>query len=167
MGLRSPYRVCTLVFIRIALVQSTLASTELKHAFAPTGPFVPAPEQQFRHDVYLNGFRQFQLVALPENFHEGVDAAPELRLPAPSAWATVPVKAPSPWNVNSFADLRSLRGDFRTYPNYPAAWESVEMGWLRRTIRIPADWKGDWILLHFAAVAGDVRNRTFRSWISR
>jgi hypothetical protein len=97
-----------LVFILIALVQSTLASTEFKHAFAPTGPFVPAREQQCRHDVYLNGFWQFQLVALPENFHEGVDPAPELRLPAPSAWATVPVKAPSPWNVNSFADLRSL-----------------------------------------------------------
>ena len=146
-----------MVLILGGLAQTTLASTEFKYAFAPTGPFVPAPEQQFRHDLCLNGFWQFQPVALPKNFHEGVDPAPELSLPVSSAWETVPVKVPSPWNVNSFANRRGLGGDFRTYPSYPAAWESVEMGWLRRTVRIPADWKGDRVLLHFAAVAGDVR----------
>src|ERR1700721_1081927 len=76
--------------------------------------------------------------ALPKTCHEGVDPAPELPLPVPSAWETVPVKVPSPWNVNSFANRRGLGGDFRTFPSYPAAWESVEMGWLRRTVGIPA-----------------------------
>jgi beta-galactosidase len=134
-----------------------MASTEFKHAFAPTGSFVPAPEQRFRHDICLNGSWQFQPVALPKNFHEGVDPTPELPLPVRSAWETVAVKVPSPWNVNSFANRRGLGGDFRTYPSYPAAWESVEMGWLRRTVRVPLAWKGERVLLHFAAVAGDVR----------
>jgi hypothetical protein len=134
-----------------------MASTEFKHAFAPTGSFVPALEQPFRHDICLNGSWQFQPVALPKNFHEGIDPAPELPLPMPSAWETVPVKVPSPWNVNSFANRRRLGGDFRTYPSYPAAWESVEMGWLRRTVQVPSGWKGDRVLLHFAAIAGDVR----------
>jgi len=155
--LRSLYRFCVLVLISSGLTHTAMASTEFKHAFAPTGSFVPAPEQAFRHDLCLNGSWQFQPVALPKNFREGVDPAPALPLPVPSAWETVPVKIPSPWNVNSFANRRGLGGDFRTFPSYPAAWESVEMGWLRRTVRVPADWKGDRVLLHFAAVAGDVR----------
>ncbi len=157
MGLRSLHRFGALVFILGGLAQTTLASTQFEHAFAPTSSFVAAPEQEFRHDLCLNGLWQFQPVALPKNFHEGVDPAPELPLPVLSAWERVPVKVPSPWNVNSFADRRGLGGDFRTYPSYPAAWESVAMGWLRRTVQIPAGWKGDRILLHFAAVAGDVR----------
>jgi hypothetical protein len=155
--LQSLYRFCVLVLILSGLARTAMASTEFKHAFAPTGPFVPPPEQPFRHDLCLNGSWQFQPVALPKNLHEGVDPAPELPLPVPTAWETVPVKVPSPWNVNSFANRRGLGGDFRTFPSYPSAWESVEMGWLRRTVRVPIDWKGDRVLLHFAAVAGDVR----------
>jgi hypothetical protein len=154
---RSLYRFCVLVLILSGLAHTAIASTEFKQAFAPTGSFVPPPEQLFRHDICLNGSWQFQPVALPKNFHEGVDPAPELPLPVPSAWERVPVKVPSPWNVNSFANRRGLGGDFRTFPSYPAAWESVEMGWLRRTVRVPIEWKGDRVLLHFAAVAGDVR----------
>ena len=157
MVLRSLYRFCVLVLVLFGLIRTAMASTEFKHAFAPTGSFVPAPEQAFRHDICLNGSWQFQPVALPKNFREGVDPAPELPLPVPAGWETVPVKIPSPWNVNSFANRRGLGGDFRTFPSYPAAWESVEMGWLRRTVQIPVDWKGDRVLLHFAAVAGDVR----------
>ncbi len=151
------YRFCVLVLVLSGLARTAMASTAFKHAFAPTGSFVPPPEQPYRHDLCLNGSWQFQPVALPKNFHEGVDPAPELPLPVPSAWEAVPVKVPSPWNVNSFANRRGLGGDFRTFPSYPAAWESVEMGWLRRTVRVPGDWKGDRVLLHFAAVAGDVR----------
>jgi hypothetical protein len=155
--LQSLYRCCVLVLVLSGLARMATASIEFKHAFAPTGSFVSPPEQPFRHDLCLNGSWQFQPIALPKNFHEGVDPAPELPLPVPSAWETVPVKVPSPWNVNSFANRRGLGGDFHTFPSYPAAWESVEMGWLRRTVRVPLDWKGDRVLLHFAAVAGDVR----------
>ena len=157
MVLRLPCRFCVLVLILSGLARTAMASIEFKHAFAPTGQFVPSPEQPFRHDICLNGSWQFQPVALPKNFHEGVDPAPELPLLAPSAWETVRVKVPSPWNVNSFTNRRGLGGDFRTFPSYPAAWESVQMGWLRRSVRVPIEWKGDRVLLHFAAVAGDVR----------
>jgi Glycosyl hydrolases family 2/Glycosyl hydrolases family 2, sugar binding domain/Glycosyl hydrolases family 2, TIM barrel domain len=156
-ALRSLCRFCVLIAFWGGAVRMAMAATEFHHAFAPTGPYVPAPEQPYRHDLCLDGSWQFQPVTLPNNFHEGVDPAPELPLPVASAWETVPVKVPSPWNVNSFAERRGLGGDFRTFPSYPAAWESVEMGWLRRTVRIPLDWKGDRVLLHFAAVAGDVR----------
>jgi hypothetical protein len=154
---RSLCRLGVLVLMSIGLASFAMASTDFKHAFAPTAPFVPPPEQPYHHDLCLSGGWQFQPVALPKNFHEGVDPAPELTMPVGSAWESVAVKVPSPWNVNSFANRRGLGGDFRTYPSYPAAWESVEMGWLRRTAQIPADWKGDRALLHFAAVAGDVR----------
>jgi hypothetical protein len=154
--LRSLCRFCMLAAVLSGTARIAMGATEFNHAFAPTGSYVPIPEQQYRHDLCLNGSWQFQPVALPKNFHEGVDPAPELPLPVLSAWEKVPVKVPSPWNVNSFANRRGLGGDFRDFPSYPAAWESVEMGWLRRTVQIPADWKGDRILLHFAAVAGDV-----------
>jgi hypothetical protein len=153
----SLYRFCMFLILFIGLAPAAIAATDFKHPFAPAAPYVPPPEQPYRHDLCLNGSWQFQPVALPKNFHEGVDPAPELPLPVPSAWETVPVKIPSPWNVNSFANRRGLGGDFRTFPSYPAAWESVEMGWLRRTAQVPVEWKGDRILLHFAAVAGDVR----------
>jgi len=156
-ALRSLCWCCTFVLVVTGLAGDAKASTKFDHAFAPTGAFVSPPEQPFRHDLCLNGSWEFQPVALPKNFHEGVDQAPELTMPVAAAWETVAVKVPSPWNVNSFANRRGLGGDFRTYPSYPAAWESVEMGWLRRSVRIPADWKGDRVLLHFAAVAGDVR----------
>lgn len=149
-------RFCFLILVLGVLARTAMSSTEFAHPFAPTSSFVPPPEQPFRHDLSLNGSWQFQPIALPKNFQEGVDPAPDLPMPSPSAWETVPVKVPSPWNVNSFADRRGLGGDFRTYPSYPKAWESVEMGWLRHIVRIPADWKGDRILLHFAAVAGDI-----------
>ncbi len=155
--MRSLYRCCALVLVLTGLGRMAIASADFKHAFAPTAPFVPPLEQAYRHDICLNGSWQFQPVALPKNFHEGVDPAPELTMPVASAWESVAVKVPSPWNINSFANRGGLGGDFRTYPSYPAAWESVEMGWLRRSVRIPADWKGDRVLLHFAAVAGDVR----------
>ena len=157
MVLRSMYRCCMLVLVLMGLSRTALASTDFKHAFAPSTSFVSPPEQPYRHDICLNGSWQFQPVALPKNFREGVDPAPQLPLAVASAWETVSVKVPSPWNVNSFANRSGLGGDFRTYPSYPAAWESVEMGWLRRTVQVPADWKGERILLHFAAVAGDAR----------
>jgi hypothetical protein len=67
------------------------------------------------------------------------------------------------WNVNNFADRNGKGGDFRAFPSYPASWETVKMGWLRRTFTVPDGWKGRRILPHFAAVAGDVQVRvTFR-----
>ncbi|HWH68481.1 MAG TPA: glycoside hydrolase family 2 TIM barrel-domain containing protein, partial [Candidatus Sulfotelmatobacter sp.] len=40
------------------------------------------------------------------------------------------------------------------FPSYPAAWDHVQMGWLRRTFRIPQSWGDKRVVLHFEAVAG-------------
>jgi hypothetical protein len=125
--------------------------------FAPSEGPVKAPEKPMRDDLCLNGRWQFQPVALPPSFREGVDPAPDLPGPEPGKWESTPIKIPSPWNVNSFADRNGKGGDFRAYPSYPASWETVKMAWLRRTFTVPERWKGRRILLHFAAVAGDVQ----------
>jgi beta-galactosidase len=41
------------------------------------------------------------------------------------------------------------------YPSYPESWDQAEMGWLRRTFRLPRGWGDKRIVLHFEAVAGD------------
>ncbi len=132
---------------------------DFDHPFAPSETWVKAPEKPLRDDISLNGSWQFQPVALPEGFKEGMDPAPPLPPPTEDGWDKTAVKVPSPWNVNSFADHNGQGGDFRCYPSYPQAWESVKMGWLRRPFTVPASWKGRRILIHFAAAAGDLQFR--------
>jgi len=125
--------------------------------FAPTNSWVKSVEKPYRQELCLNGTWQFQPVELPKNFKEGIDATPELPEVQSGAWDKVPIRIPSPWNVNSFADKDGQGGDFRTFPSYPNSWEHIKMGWLRKTMQVPAAWKGQRILLHFEAVAGDAR----------
>ncbi|MDD4922717.1 MAG: glycoside hydrolase family 2 TIM barrel-domain containing protein, partial [Bacteroidales bacterium] len=123
--------------------------------FAPSNGWVKPSEQPYRQEICLNGLWQFQPVRLPEKFSEGKDAAPALPRIKSDGWEKTPVKVPSPWNVNSFADKDGLGGDFRCYPSYPKEWEAIKMGWLRKKFTVPATWKGNRIQLHFEAVAGD------------
>ena len=123
--------------------------------FAPSLDFVKPAEQPYRQDICLNGSWQFEPVALPPGFKEGVDPVPQLPPLSADGWEKTPVRVPSPWNVNGFADKNGQGGDFRCYPSYPAAWENTKMGWLRKTFAVPADWKGKQVQLHFEAVAGD------------
>ncbi|MDF2192403.1 glycoside hydrolase family 2 TIM barrel-domain containing protein [Paraflavitalea sp. CAU 1676] len=133
----------------------TLAQrTEYKQPFAPSEVYVKPVEKNYRQEICLNGHWQFQPASLPVGFREGVDPVPAL--PAVTAnWESIPIRIPSPWNVNSFADKDGLGGDFRTYPSYPAAWEKYKMGWLKKKFSVPANWKGQRIQLHFEAVAGE------------
>jgi hypothetical protein len=144
-------------WILILPVQSLSQSSHLTYTapFAPSLDFVKPAEQPYRQDICLNGSWRFEPVALPPGFKEGVDPVPDLSPVAADGWERQPIRIPSPWNVNSFADKNGQGGDFRCYPSYPAAWENVKMGWLRRTFTIPADWKGKQVQLHFEAVAGD------------
>jgi len=149
-----------LVMLILALFAGTRfaqAHVDFNHEFAPSETWVKAPEKPLRDDVSLNGSWQFQPVALPVNFKESVDPAPELTPPVPNGWEKTPLKVPSSWNVNIFADRKGQGGDFRCYPSYPEAWEKVKMGWLRRNFTVPAAWQGRRILIHFAAAAGDIR----------
>ena len=111
---------------------SASAHVEFSREFAPGEMCVKALEKPFRDEFCLNGRWQFQPVALTSNFRQGIDPAPELPLPNHDGWEQTPIKIPSPWNVNSFADAKGQGGDFRNYPSYPAAWQDVELGWLRR-----------------------------------
>ncbi|HEX4084482.1 MAG TPA: glycoside hydrolase family 2 TIM barrel-domain containing protein [Chthoniobacteraceae bacterium] len=146
----------------LALLISCAASpaathTEFSAPFAPSEDYVKPAEKPYRQDLCLNGLWQFQPVALPGQFREGHDAPPALPVPNETAWDGTPIRIPSPWNVNAFADKDGQGGDFRTYPSYPASWEKVKMGWLRKTFTVPANWQGKRIQLHFAAVAGDAQ----------
>jgi hypothetical protein len=131
--------------------------TKFRREFAPSEMYVKAPERSFRDDICLNGLWQFQPRALPADFRQGIDPAPELPPPVPDGWEHVPIKIPSPWNVNSFAEAKGQGGDFRNYPSYPAAWQNIQMGWLRHHLCVPVAWKGRRILLHFDAAAGDLQ----------
>lgn len=130
---------------------------EYKGIFSPLQSLVNPAEKPYREDICLNGSWQFQPVELPANFREGHDAAPELPPMQDGKWDTTPIRIPSPWNVNSFADMNGLGGDFRTYPSYPKSWENIKMGWLKREVDIPANWKDKRVLIHFEAVAGDAQ----------
>ena len=74
------------------------AHVDFNHAFAPSETWVKAPEKPLRDDISLNGSWQFQPVALPADFKEGDDPAPELTPPVADGWEKTPLKVPSPWN---------------------------------------------------------------------
>jgi hypothetical protein len=135
---------------------SASAHVDFTGVFAPSETWVKAPEKPLRDDICLNGSWQFEPVTLPDSYKEGVDPTPELPPVTDDGWDKVPLKVPSPWNVNSFADSKGLGGDFHTYPSYPQSWETVKMGWIRRNFTVPAAWKGRRILIHIGAAAGDL-----------
>jgi hypothetical protein len=145
----------SLVFM--AGTHAAKAHVQFDHPYAPSETWVKAPEQAFREDINLNGSWQFQPVALPQGYKEAVDPAPELPAPTPDGWDKVPLKVPSPWNVNIFADRKGMGGDFRCYPSYPPAWETIKMGWIKRSFDVPAAWKGKRLFIHVAAAAGDLQ----------
>ncbi|AXY77942.1 glycoside hydrolase family 2 [Paraflavitalea soli] len=152
--MNTPYRSLCLAIAMLPLI-SPAQHLEYKEVFAPTESWVKAQEKPFRQDLCLNGSWQFQPVPLPAGFKEGIDKVPTLTAVNTDAWEKTPIRIPSPWNVNSFADKNAQGGDFRTYPSYPAGWENAKMGWLRKKFTVPAGWKGQRMQLHFEAIAGD------------
>ena len=105
--------------------------------FAPSEGLTNRLEKPYRDEICLNGLWRFQAGAEDKG-----------------EWDSVRIRIPSPWNVNGFA-WNGLEGpDHRDFPSYPAAWNGVREAWMQRTVRVPADWAGDRILLHFEAVAG-------------
>ena len=153
--------ICFFTLLLSALLLSTLPMTglaqrvEYTSTFAPSAGLLFPAESPSRQSLCLNGLWQFEPIALPAGFKEGVDSTPALPPADDKGWDPTPIRIPSPWNVNSFADNKGQGGDFRCYPSYPRSWETIKMGWLRKTFTVPADWKGRRIKLHFEAVAGD------------
>ena len=122
--------------------------------FAPTESPVADMEKPDREALCLNGTWQFQPQTLPEGYQMSAGHPPDLTPPTDDRWEKTPIRVPSPWNVNSFANSDGKGPDFQCYPSYPASWNSVTMGWLRRTFHVPGSWTGKRIILHFDAVAG-------------
>ena len=110
----------------------------------------PSPPRngRFGEEICLNGLWQFQPLPIPED----APRPPPLTEPIPGAWEETPIRIPSPWNVNAFSP--GAETAYRCYPSYPESWETVQMGWLRRTFAAPESWRGKRLLLRFDAVLG-------------
>jgi beta-galactosidase len=148
-----------------ALVTATGVASdrvEFTRDFAPSEGWVKPPEQPWRQELCLNGRWQFQPVSVPRDWKRGAGIAPELPMPAPERWEATPIKIPSPWNVNTWSAGRDV-GEGTPhpywpssvyYPSYPARWDGVEMGWLKRTFRVPESWGNRRVVVHFEAIGG-------------
>lgn len=144
----------TTVALILGSVTMQAAGIVYKHDFAPSEGLVNRMEKNYRSELCLNGYWDFQAVPLPADFQYGKGVAPALPQPKADGWDKVRIKIPSPWNINDFA-WRDLEGpDHRNYPSYPKAWEKVKMAWMRKTVDIPQEWDGRQIRLYFEAVAG-------------
>jgi len=131
-----------------------LSRTLFTPDFAPGEHATTPAERAFRDDTCLNGSWQFMPVAL--DAHPDRSVLEQVEPPAHFAGDATPIRIPSPWNVNSFPGSKD-GGDFITYPSYPARWDTVRAGWLRRRIPYKPEWLGHRLLLHFEAVAGYCR----------
>ncbi len=142
-----------LLLIILSLCSSMAAARVVfDDEFSPLQGMTSSYENPYRQEICLNGLWEYQGVKVPVGWQRDAGKAPELAKPLPDAWDAVKIKIPSPWNVNSYR--RSDGPDHHDFPSYPAAWENDEMGWLRKKVKIPADWDGKQMVLHFEAVAG-------------
>jgi beta-galactosidase len=132
--------------------------------FSPAEGLVIPQENPFREEICLNGLWEVQIAAVPADWERGKGVPPELPFPVANQWEETKIKIPSPINVNNWGDGANVgEGTDKPYapssiyyPSYPQHWIDVQMGWLKREISIPADWKEKRVIIHFEAVAGDV-----------
>ncbi len=144
--------------VSLALAMTTgvvlAEGVHFNEVFAPSEGPLCRLEKGPRDVVCLNGSWDFQPQAVPGGWKYGKGQAPELLPPKADAWESVKIKIPSPWNINDFC-YRDLEGpDHRNYPSYPESWKKVQMGWLRRSVTVPANWTDKRVVLRFEAVAG-------------
>ena len=130
-----------------------------KNTFSPCEGLVNKTEKDFRNEICLNGYWDFQPIQLPESYEHGKGIAPDLPMPDNDSWCDVRIKIPSPWNINAFPadkinNLPLAGPDHRNYPSYPKEWDNVKMAWMRKTVVIPENWTDKQIKLYFEAVAG-------------
>lgn len=123
--------------------------------FAPHEGLVNRTEKQWRDEVCLNGYWDFQPVAVPDSYRQGAGVPPALTMPTEDGWSDVRIKIPSPWNINSFVYSNLEGPDHRNYPSYPKEWADVKMAWMKKTVSIPSGWEDKIIKLYFEAVAGN------------
>lgn len=152
-----------IVAMFLTTMASQAAGIPYTGEFAPSAPLVAEAEQPFRDAISLNGSWQFQPLKVAADFVADQGVPPELTPPVAEAWEKTSIKIPSPWNVNTWGSGRHTgEGTDKPYwpdsiyfPSYPESWDSVKMGWLRRNFKVPMQWQGRRIILHFEGVAGD------------
>jgi len=140
---------------------ATAGAVQFTRDFAALDSYVKPVEQPYRRELCLNGSWQFQPLKLPTGWQRNQGVPPELPPPG-NVWESTPIRIPSPWNVNTYGRGRRVGAgsehaywpDSVCFPSYPAAWDGVQMGWLKRSFRVPGDWADKRVLLHFEAVAG-------------
>lgn len=135
---------CLLFFVLCSFRNNINAQQSYNHLFNPVGSFVNETEKPLRDELCLNGKWQFMPVYETDML--------KFSKPAEFTWDPVPIKIPSPWNVNSFS--KGDGGDFVVFPSYPIAWEKAQMGWMKKDFVMPEGWNGKRVLLHFEAIAG-------------
>ncbi len=121
-----------------------------EHRFNPTMGIIHSSEQEQRDEICLNGKWEFMPIHTSKK--------EDFKLPNSFEWSSVPIKIPSPWNVNDYTTSfsgKNVGGDFTAYPSYPAAWDSANIGWMRKVVTLPDSWDGTEIKLHFKGVMGN------------
>lgn len=157
-GLLAPW----LLAIAVLATAADAPPPVFPRAFGALEGKVAAVERPARDEVCLNGLWRFQPVSVPQGWKRDQGEAPPLPPPT-GTWEQVPIRIPSPWNVNGHGCGRHVGAgtphpywpDSVTFPSYPPHWDGVEMGWLGRSFRLPAAWRDKRVLLRFDAVAGD------------
>lgn len=158
-------RLASKALLVICACESAFAGVVFPRAFAPEEGWTKPVEQPFRQELCLNGRWQFQPMPTPRDWKRDTGTPPELPEPLADKWEPTLIKIPSPWNVNTWGAGRNVGAGTPHpywpssvyYPSYPPHWDGVEMGWLRRTFRVPAGWGDRRIVLHFEAVGGDAQ----------
>lgn len=140
----SNFLCCLIVLTSFLITKELKAQQTFNHVFNPMGSMVNDAEKPFRDELCLNGKWQFMPV-YETNIAKFVK-------PETFQWDAVPLKIPSPWNVNSFS--QGDGGDFVAFPSYPKDWEKAQMGWMKKDFVLPENWSGKQIKLHFEAIAG-------------
>ena len=97
-----------LLFAAVPITGQTIKSSM---EFAPSEHWVKPVEKPYREEICLNGTWAFAPVQLPVGFKEGETPAPALPGVNEVTFSKTPIRIPSPWNVNSFADKNGLGGD--------------------------------------------------------
>lgn len=141
---RKQRHISLIIMLLLAFSLSVGAQQKYDHVFNPMKGLVHESETPFREELCLNGKWQFMPV-----FTNDLD---QFKKPLNFDWDVVPLKVPSPWNINSFAEGDG--GDFLTFPSYPKAWEKAKIGWMKKDFVLPKNWSGKQIKLHFEAIAG-------------
>lgn len=134
-----------IMFVLVLLITGSIsAQNKYNYVFNPVKGFVDETEKPWRDELNLNG--RWQFMPMFENDIR------KFKKPDQFSWDDIPLKIPSPWNVNSFA--KGDGGDFLTFPSYPEKWEYATMGWMKKDFKLPDEWTKKLVKLHFEAIAG-------------